>query len=802
MMKKGIILNLLFLFFALLGRCQNATVVGRITDEQGQVLPFVVVYDSKYPQTPCQSDIDGLYRLNVIAQDSCVLQFSVTGYKKKTITIAVAEGTVKTVNNKMEVNAREIPSAYVISKRDPEAGLTRINPKFIQSIPDVGMSSVETSIKTQAGVTSRNEFSSQYNVRGGNFDENLCYVNDVMIYRPILVRSGQQEGLSFINPDLVQSITFSSGGFEAQYGDRMSSVLDIKYRKPVAFAASASASLIGETVHFEDVSKDGRFTIITGARHKNNSMFLKNLDDQGNYKPTYTDIQTQMTYQLSKKSQLGFMAYASQNNYLFTPKDRTTSFGGTTQALNLNVYFDGNEKNITNSLMAAVWNQWTFNDKTNLKLSLSAFQSVESESYDIYSQYYLNEMTTPTPGVKQDSTQNLAAGSFFKHARNDLTANVIESALILNHDFGISTMTAGLDYELMRINETINTWTFIDSAKYNMPYSDTAINMSQSIYTKIHFQNFEMNAFVQNLWHWQLGDDILSFNAGIRSNYKSSNDQLTFSPRLKLIYKPAWKRNISFHFAFGYYYQPPFFKEMLAVDGSFYPKTKDQESIHYVVGSDYFLKIWERPFKLTTEAYFKDLKRIIPYTIDNVSLQYFPDKNAHGYATGIDMKLNGEFIKGTESWVSLSVMQTKEKVDGSDQGWQRRPTDQLVNLGMFIQDYLPGNNTYKMSLTMYFGTNVPSNPPVNTQLESSKVILSPYRRVDIGFSKQIVAESNTAFKDKYYIKSIWAGIDILNLLDTYNTVSSYWIKDVKGNYYPVPNYLSGRMFSMKLVVKM
>jgi hypothetical protein len=702
----------------------------------------------------------------------------------------------------MEINTREVPSVYVISHRDNDGSLTRINPKFIQSIPGVGMSNVETGIKTQPGVTSRNEFSSQYNVRGGNFDENLCYVNDIMIYRPILVRSGQQEGLSFINPDLVNSISFSSGGFEAQYGDRMSSVLDIKYRKPVAFAASASVSLIGETVHFEDASNDGRFTIIAGVRHKNNSMFLKKLDEQGNYKPSFTDIQTQMTYQLTKISQLGCMVYAAQNNYLFTPKDRSTTFGGQTNAYNLNVYFEGNEKNLTNSLMGAIWNQWTFNDKTNLKLTLSTFQSLESESYDILSQYYLNEMSSSTGAMKQDSVSNLAAGSFFKHARNDLTANVISSSLIFNHEFGISTMTAGIDYEYMRINENISTWTYIDSAEYNMPYSDTAINLSQSVYNKIRFQNFETNGFIQNIWHWQLGDDLLSFNGGLRSNFKSSNDQFTISPRLKLLYKPTWKKNISFHLAFGYYYQPPFFKEMLAVDGTFYPKTKDQESIHYVVGSDYFLKIWQRPFKLTSEAYFKDLKRIIPYTIDNVSLQYFPDKNAHGYATGVDMKLNGEFIKGTESWVSLSLMQTKEKIDGSDLGWQRRPTDQLVNLGMFIQDYLPGNNTYKMSLTMFFGTNIPSNPPVSTQLENAKVVLPAYRRVDVGFSKQIVAESNTEFKSKYYIKSIWAGIDILNLFDTYNTVSSYWIKDVKGNLYPIPNYLSGRMFSVKLVVKM
>jgi len=801
-MKKGFVINLLILFFATIGKSQNATVIGKVVDEQGVAVSFVIIYDQEAPQSPCQTDFDGQYRLNVKPQKACTLVFSVTGYKKTTETFEISDGEVKTVNENIQLNTREIPAAIVVSQRDNDANLTKINPKYIQSIPGIGMSSVESSIKTQPGVTSRNEFSSQYNVRGGNFDENLTYVNDIMIYRPILVRSGQQEGLSLINPDLVGSITFSSGGFDAEYGDRMASVLDIKYRKPVEFAASANLSLIGATGHIEDASKNGRFTMITGVRYKDNRMILSKMDEQGEYKPTFADIQTQITYQISKKSQMGFLGYFAHNNYLFVPRTKETTFGSQSQMYRMMVYFDGNECNKTSSLMGAAWNQWTFNETTNLKLMISSFNTNESESNDILSQYWLREMQENDGKlVVKDSTKNLAAGSFLKHSRNDLTATITSYSLVLNKEIGASNLSAGLELQDHKINENLDSWVYIDSADYNAPYSDTSINLSSTVHNKIRFSNYEASAFIQNIWKLQLGDDFLSLTTGLRTNYKTSNEQLVYSPRIKLSYKPAWKKNVVIRAAFGYYYQTPFFKEMVAADGTFYSNIKDQESIHYVLGGDCYLKIWERPFKLTVETYYKDLKRIIPYTIDNVSLQYFPDKNAHGYATGIDMKLNGEFIPGTESWVSLSVMQTKEKIDGQGTGWQRRPTDQLVNLGVFMQDYLPWNNSYKMSLTIFFGSNVPSNPPVSGQLNQSGTLLPSYKRVDVGFSKQIIAESLTQKRSKYFLRSLWLGVDVLNLLANYNTVSSFWIKGVNGKYISTPNYLTGRMLSVKLSAK-
>ena len=799
-MKKGFVTNLFILIFAFIGKGQNATIVGKVVDEQGIAVPFVIIYDQKSPQMPCQTDLDGSYKLNVQAKDRCEIVFSVTGYKKSTEIVSISEGEVKTLNKRMEINTREVPEVSVMKRRDNDVNVTRINPKYIQTIPGVGMSSVENSIKTQPGVTSRNEFSSQYNVRGGNFDENLTYVNDIMIFRPILVRSGQQEGLSLLNPDLVGSITFSSGGFNSEYGDRMSSVLDIKYRKPVAYAASANISLVGATGHIEDASKNGRLSMITGVRYKNNSMILAKMDEKGEFKPSFADIQMQITYQISKKSQMGFLGYIANNDYLFVPVSKETTFGSLERQFKMYVAFDGKERNKTLSMLGAIWNQWTFDENTKLKLTVSSFKSVESESHDVISYYRLNEMQTSGDKTKMDSVKNLAVGSYFKHARNELDANVISTSLILNHEFGISTFSSGIDCQFHHINEDLNSWVYIDSAGYNIPYSDTAIKVGSTAYNKIRYQSFENSAFVQNNWKFQLGENLLSFNAGLRANYKTSNDQFVVSPRLKMIYKPAWKRSAYFRLAVGYYYQTPFFKEMITSDGTFYQNIKNQESIHYVAGVDYYLKMWERPFKLTVESYYKDLRKIIPYTVDNVSLQYFPDKNAHGYATGVDMKLNGEFIAGTESWVSLSLMQTKEKIDGQD--WQRRPTDQLINFGMFIQDYLPWNNTYKMNMTMYVGSDVPTNPPVSNQLQQNKVTLPGYRRVDVGFSKQIIAESMEHRRSKYYLTSLWVGVEILNIFDTYNTVSYYWIKDVQGVYYPTPNYLTGRMLSIKLTAKM
>ena len=800
-MKKGLLINLCILFFALYGRSQSATVVGKVTDERGIPLPFVVVYELQTPQQAVQTDFDGNYKLQVTTEKSCTIVFTITGYKKITKNIELSQNDIKSLDIKLETETREVPAAIVVSKRENDASLVKINPKYINNIPSVGMSSVETGIKTQPGVTSRNEFSSQYNVRGGNFDENLTYVNDIMIYRPLLIRSGQQEGLSFINPDMVANIQFSSGGFNAEYGDRMSSVLDISYRKPTAFAATASVALIGATGCVEDVSKNGKFSIITGVRYKNNRMILRKMDEKGEYKPSFADAQTQILYQISKRSQMGFLGYFAYNNYLFIPKTKQTVFGNTTNQYQMSVAFDGSEQNRTSSIAASLWNTWSFKENSNLKLSTSIFESHENESYDISTFYWLNQMQTSVDQNSLDSVQNLAVGSYFKHARNELLATISTTSLLYTNEIGISTFSSGIEFQHHEIDENLNMWTYVDSAEYNMPYSDSVIKLKGTVFNKIDYRSEEGNAFIQNTWKLQLEEHLMSITAGLRSNYKTSNEQLTLSPRIRLSIKPAWQRNVLFRLAFGYYFQSPLFKEMVGIDGTFFSKSKAQEAIHYVAAMDNYIKLWGRPFKLTSEAYYKDLKKITPYTVDNVSIQYFPDKTAKGYATGLDLKLNGEFIIGTESWVSLSVMQTKEKINGIDNSWQRRPTDQLINFGMFVQDYLPGNKTYKMNLTMFMGTNVPSNPPVLTELSRTKETLKAYRRVDVGFSKQIIEEQEDNESKNKLLKSLWAGIDILNIFDFGNTASYFWIQDVKGKYYPTPNYLTSRMLSVKITAK-
>lgn len=802
LMKKRIFINLLFLIFTLQLWGQTATIVGKVVDDQGQPISFVAVYDKDAPQHFSQTDNDGMYKLTVKSLNPCVLVFSLTGYKKTVDTLHLQVGEVIRVDKKLEINAREIKEV-IVQSQEKESNFTRIDPKIVQNIPSVGLSGVETGIKTQPGVTSRNEFSSQYNVRGGSFDENLVYVDDIQIYRPILVRSGQQEGLSFINPDLVQNISFSSGGFEAEYGDKMSSVLDIVYKKPTTFHASATLSLIGVTAHFENVSKNKKLTYILGVRYKNNAMIVKNLDEKGDYHPRFFDIQTKETYQLTPKSQLGFIGYASLNKYLFVPQSKETIYGSQTKQYSIYVDFQGNEKDVYNSIMGALWNVWTFNQNTSLKAIVSSFKSNEHEAYDIIGRYNLSEMSSNSSIQAQtDSTVSLAAGSFFNHARNDLNSQITSFSLSGKHAVGISTLSAGVDCNVQSINEDINSWTYIDSAEYNMPYSDTSITIQHAMSNAIRYNSVEIGGFFQNVWRFQLGDDLLSLSAGIRSAYKTSNEQFITSPRIKLSYKPHWERVTMFRAAFGYYFQPPFLKEMVATNGQFYSHLKAQEAIHYMLGADYYLKIWERPFKLTVESYYKDLRRITPYIIENVKTQYLPEKTGKAYVAGIDMKLNGEFIKGTDSWVSLSLMKTEEKIEGSSAGWTRRPTDQRVNLGVYFQDYLPWDSTYKMSLTMFYGTKVPGNLPNETMSVEKVKMLPAYQRVDIGFSKQIIAETDEIITDKKGLKSLWVGVEILNLLDLYNTVSYFWVQDVQGYYYPTPNYLTGRIFNLKVTAKL
>jgi len=799
-MKRRIFYCLAIFLPPLFAFSQTAIVTGVITSEDGSPLPFANVYEEQNHNNAVQTDVDGSYKLTMKPGDSCTVVFSTAGYKKRVRTVKLAANQVLRLDQKLETETTNIKEVLVVNKRERESNMTRINPTLVQSMPGIGLGSVETGIKTLPGVVSRNEFSSQYNVRGGNFDENLVYVNDIMIYRPILIRSGQQEGMSFINPDMVGSITFSSGGFGSEYGDRMSSVLDVAYRKPVDFGATVSVSLLGASGEVESVSKNKKFTQISGIRYKNNGLILKTLDEKGEYHPRFGDFQTQMTYQWSEKSQIGFLGYFAVNDYQFVPKTKTVTYGYPL-TYQMDMFFDGNERDQYTSAVGALWNEWKLSSNARIKGILSTFTSNENENYDIISSYRLGEVVSATGSSEKDSAINLTAGSYFKHARNDLQARIIDASVVGEFERGISTINTGVSVQSHSVDMDINEWVYVDSAGYNMPYSDTSIDLGGTMYNRIRYDAVEVSAFAQNTWRLQLGDNLFSVNAGLRGSYKNTSEQYLASPRVKLSFKPDWKANMQFRIAWGFYYQPAAFKEMLASDGIFYEKTKAQKSIHYLIGGDYYMRMWERPFKLTVEAYYKDLINIIPYVVDNVRIQYDPTKTAKGYARGIDAKLNGEFVKGIDSWISISYLKTMEDIEGDGLGLIRRPSDQRLNLGLFLQDYLPWDNSIKMYITFYHSSKVPTSPPVQKYGVESHTYLPSYQRVDLGISKQILSDKSDGEATKRFLSSLWASLEVLNVYDKKNVSSIFWVKDVEGAYYPTPNYLTGILFNVKITAK-
>ena len=799
-MKPTFFFNLFFSLISIVSVCQTTTITGTVTSYEGTPLPFANIYEARNTTNVAQSDIDGVYKIDVTG-DMAILVYSMTGYIKSVDTIKISGKEILRYNKKMQVETKAIQEVMVTNKREREENLIRINPKIITNMPGVSLGGVETTIKTQPGVISRNEFSTQYNVRGGNFDENLVYVNDIMIFRPILVRSGQQEGLSFINSDMISSITFSSGGFGADFGDRMASVLDIKYKKPTEFGASINASMIGASGHVENISKNKKFTQITGIRYKNTRLALRTIGDTGEYSPSFGDIQTQMTYQLNKNHQLGFLGYFANNNYRFVPPEKkTVKFGGE-KTYKIDIYFEGKEEDKYSSLMGAVWDEWQLSPTSKVKFIVSVFKSYENEAYDIISSYRLDDLASQKGETEQlDSTVNTSTGSYFRHARNDLQSTVYDASIIGQLEKGKSFFTYGTSVQSHEVDLVLNEWVYIDSAGYNIPYSDSVINIDGTVYNNIKYTAINASVFAQNTWRFQLGGNFLSFTAGVRGNYKNTSNQYLASPRVKLSFKPDWKRDIIFRVACGYYYQPAFFKEMVDVNGQIHESQEAQEAIHYMAGGELTTIMMNRPVKVTFEGYYKDLRNIIPYSIDNVRLQYFPEKRAKGYAKGIDLKLNGEFIKGTESWISLSFMRTKEDVIGDNEGFVRRPTDQLINLGIFFQDFLPWDNTVKFNMTWYYGSSILSNPPFTEQGRKVTTTLPAYNRLDVGISKQLLSEAKSTSKG-WLISSIWAGIEILNAADTYNTASFFWLRDVDGAYYASPNYLAGRILNLKLTAK-
>ena len=764
------------------------------------------------------TDEEGMFQLRIppgtVKNDSVVV--SHVGYESRTIAIGAFSGERPLIIRLME-STEELARVEVSSPIHTDQSLIRVDPEDFEMMPTV-TGDVESIVKKMPGVASRNELSYQYSVRGGNYDENLVYVNGIEIYRPVLVRSGKQEGLSFLNSDMVSSLNFSAGGFQARYGDKMASVLDIRYNKPADFSGDVEMSLLGGSVHLEDKIGE-RFTYNTGFRYKTNQYLLNSLDIEGNYKPRFYDLQSYLTYKLTKDLDIEFLGNYNQNRYKFIPQSRETSFGTIEQALNLKIYYEGQEVDVFENYMGALAANYHPTSSLNLRFIGSAYNTIESETYDILGEYYLNEldrsMDSETYG---DSIMNIGVGGYLEHARNFLNGRVYSISHKGTWNAGKNLLKWGAKYKREQIIDESNEWKYVDSAGYSIPYSESEVGLYHSLQADNSVRSNRFTAYIQNTHHLNTENGDWFFNAGIRTHYWDFNDEFLISPRINVGFEPYFNNNLKFHFAGGYYHQPPFYKEMKMNNGAVNQEIRSQKSFHLVLGTEYDFTAWGRPFKYTAELYYKHMDRLIPYKVDNVRIDYAGKNMARGFATGIDMKVNGEFVEGVESWASLSVMQTRADIKGDTYvndrgvtikpGYYPRPTNQLFNFSLFFQDYIPHYPSYKLQISAHYGSPLPFSPP-NTERYDKVFWMPSYRRVDMGFSKLIKGsrEEYDASNPMHYIESLWLGIEVFNLLDINNTISYHWIKTVgnqqgRSGQYAVPNYLTSRRLNVKLVLEL
>ncbi len=828
---------ILFFLFTLEGIAQQekTVVFGKITDSNNHPLELVNV-SPKGSQQGTVSDAQGKYRLYLKPADSITLQFSFIGFETRTVTINLQPGEKKELNITIDPSSTMLNDVIIEDKRIRRKSITAINPKAAGKIPGMN-NSIEALVKTMPGVSSKNEMSNQYSVRGGNFDENLIYVNGIRIYRPFLVRSGRQEGLSFINSDLVSSVLFSAGGFDAKYGDKMSSVLDITYKKPSAFAGSVSGSLLGGSFHIEDATDDRKLSYLLGVRQKSNQYVLNSLQTEGEYQPSFTDIQGMVNYTPNENWEFTLLGNMSRNVYRFTPENRTTDFGTFQEALRLQVFFDGQEvdKYLTyTGGLSAIYKPFP---GMKLKLMASAYTSDENESFDIRGDYWIGQLNTNL-GQEEfgEVIEKQGVGTYLNHARNELDVDVVSIEHQGEYFSEAHEMEWGIKYQQERIADHLREWNLLDSAGYTLPYPNYTpgetipepypLQMQGLVSAQNETSSNRFSAYFQDSWELSRNYNI-SLTTGLRASYWDFNEEFLLSPRASISFKPQWKRDILFRFSSGYYYQPPFYKEMRRLDGTLNQNIKSQKSIHFLLGSDWNFRAWGRPFKFVTEVFYKHLDNLIPYEIDNVRVRYFADMESTGYSTGIDMKVNGEFVKGVESWASLSLMTTQEDIEGDyylaaynesgelitpetedrevayreekEIGFRPRPLDQRVSFSLFFQDYLPKNPTYKMNLSLHYSTGLPVNIPGTKNYKGDTRIPS-YRRVDIGFAKQIMGEGITLREGHFlnHFKSMWVSLEVFNLLQIKNTISYFWVTDVSNNQLAVPNYLTPRQVNLKL----
>lgn len=794
---KTIILALLTICIAQTATAQKVTIKGRVTDDKNSPIEIANVH-AEGMAAGTVTDLQGYYSFTCESRDTLVISYSMIGYHTRKRTLTHPTDTV-ILNVVLPAMDYTLDGIEVIDKQRQFGGTQKVEmPDKLRLSPDASGNGVESIITTQAGVSSHSELSSQYNVRGGNFDENSVYVNGVEIYRPLLIRAGQQEGLSFLNPDMVGSIAFSTGGYEAKYGDKMSSVLDVTYRKPTEFESTVSASLLGANIYAGIGNK--KYSFANSVRYKTNEYLLGTLDTKGEYNPSFIDYQAYFDWRPTPAWSIGFIGNISRNEYQFTPTDRNTSFGTMQDVKEFKVYFDGWESDLFQTLFGSASVSYTPNEYNKFSLQTSAFRTEEEETYDITGEYWIDDINT---------NENMGVGRYMEHARNYLEADVQTVSLSGVHFLKAHDLRWGISWKREEFSDRQREWEMRDSAGYNIPHTGTSLNSIYNMRSKTSMKSNQWSAYIQDTYKFNSSIGVVSINAGARVTHWDWNNEVLFSPRASIGLVPEFNDNMTLRFSTGVYYQVPFYKEMrdtVTANGitmvQLNENIKSQRSIHFVLGGDYNFKMMERPFKFTAEAYYKKLDNLIPYNVDNVRIVYYGENCAHGYVAGLDMKLFGEFVPGTDSWVTLSIMETKEKIDGSNE-WIPRPTDQRFNLSLYFTDFFPGTERWKMSLRAVYADGLPFGPP-HTGREKQTFTAPAYKRVDIGMSYRLLNNEYRTHRTGIarYFKNIWLGVDAFNLLDINNVNSYYWISDIYNHNYAVPNYLTGRQLNVRVLMEL
>lgn len=818
-------LSFLFCFFVvtLILTAQNKVrIFGYVVDSNNRGIELVNVF-LKGTTTGTTTNQNGYYELITEIKDSAEIIFSMVGYQTVSYTI---HPKAKVIQLTVELPAlnQEIKEIDIIGQKRQTNTIDVLNPSKYRLMPNPS-GGIESLLIAFTGVTSSNELSSQYNVRGGNFDENIVYVNGIEIYRPLLIRAGQQEGLSFINSDMVQNVSFSSGGFGVEYGDKMSSVLDIQYKKPTRTEASVSLNLLGASAYVGTASKS--FTQMHGIRYKTSAYLLGTLETKGEYNPSFVDYQTYMTYQLKPKWGLTFLGNFSQNSYQFIPQTRETSFGTYNMGRKLTVFFGGQEKDLFQTAFGAFTLNYHPLKETKLSLIASGFRTNEKETYDISGEYILSEVKMEDD-LSKETGETLGIGNYHEHARNRLNATVMNISHQGESKAGNHQLKWGALLQFEKINDKINEWEWRDSSGYSLPYHPYDVKLYYNLKALNSLSSTRSSVFLQDTYRYSFIAGTLSFTGGLRASYWSFNDEFLLSPRLSFSYLPHWEKDFSFRFATGIYYQSPFYKEIRDtitdnignVNVALNSHIKSPRSVHFVLGGDYYFRALGRPFKFTTETYLKLTDRLISYSIDNVKIVYSGENDGKAYTAGIDFKLFGELVPGTDSWINFSLMRSREDLindsyvkntydeNGNlssseivNPGWIPGPNEQRYSFSMMFQDYLPTDPRYKLQLKFIWSDGLPFGPPRNYQFRSV-FRMPPYRRVDIGASRLLVNGKDKWMEKTWLkpVKDIWLNVEVFNLLDFKNVNSYYWVTDVYGQQLAVPNYLTGRQFNIKLIV--